>query len=366
MEKVQIHYEPDTIYAGQHPDQVAQAIAEGLHDDLENKQEAFQDFLDTAPNLNEEYQPALTRIKERFAEDGLEISPIFIIDHDTHEEAQRVLGAYHNSREMENCGAGGYSDDRALVDDDPTGTGHIRETFGTQVSLGTAIHEAAHSTAREHVDVVSSKVVEQKIGDTVVRNRVFSSLGHIGGFNKYRQNEKEIGLVGSFWEEAFADLTRVRYSMELGVEPRLHRAMASSRSDSLTYISESADPAEAPEGNTVLPDRFATAISDDGISDGLEIAVSTPAFAGYGLELLDAKVPGLFKEMQASRNNPSRQREVIKIINGVRPGLYRELRDLPYSPEGFRKGLEAIQIAVGNEDSSGKELPAETTDNVLI
>jgi hypothetical protein len=352
MEKVQIHHESNGIYADHHPDPAAQKITEQIFVGLERDGQAFQDFVDAAPNLNEEYEPILAKIKERFTEDGLDISPIAILDHEHYEEAGRVLSGRSTAQGTAGIGDAGYSSGRVVVDDDP-GL-NIKEVYGANRALGAVIHEAAHSTAQERRDIVSSKVIEQALGSTGVRDRVFSALGDVGGFGKVQHKEGRLDLVGNFWEEAFADLTRVRYSTELGIEPRLQRDVASSPPEKLTYISDSADPAKAPAGSTVLPERFAAAIQDDGIGDGLEIAVSTPSFAAYGLELLDTQVPGLFKEMQASRNDSTRQRGVIKMINNVRPGLYRELRDLPYTTEGFRKGLEAIQsaLAVNQTDSA--------------
>src|SRR5262249_50183103 len=56
----------------------------------------------------------------------------------------------------------------------------------------------------------------------------------------------------------------------------------------------------------------------------------------YGLQLIDDLQMGfLFEMMNAARVDPKYQADVAFIIDRIEPGLYRKLRDLPYTPEGI-------------------------------
>ena len=81
------------------------------------------------------------------------------------------------------------------------------------------------------------------------------------------------------------------------------------------------------------------------------IARNASNFAAYGLELLDNRVPGLYDDLLASRQDPTKQRDAIRKIESIRPGLYRELRELEYTTEDFLHGLKLVIEALGSSQS---------------
>ena len=307
------------------------------------RKETFLRYVDTAPNHNAEYQEVIDFVDSQFAQDGLEIAPIVILDRDNFEQACEISG-----RPVGEKNYGRYATGRSLIQDEPKPG--IKEEFGDDYTVGIALHESAHSTALETGDIVTSKVVTEKaVGSTALEaTRYFQHISGTSGFNKYKWEDSKVRAIGNYWEEAFCDLTRVRYLERIDREPKADGEEKVFAERGIRYAGEGVKAPIIDKENDLVtvPMKFSLCTNSEEGSE-LNVLFSQPGIAAYGLELLDGQVPGLFEAMQSSRKEPGKQREVIKMINNVQPGLYKKLRDLPYSDKGFEEGLRTIVQALG-------------------
>jgi len=325
------------IIVGEHPDVALQAKIQAQGEILESKSDRseayFMATVDSS-NLNESYTDALALTEKYFADEGLEIAPLRVISRDSQQQAYKIAGiSDSDSKERE----GEYTCGRALVIENKK----KYELFGDDFVLGTALHEAAHSTSgndEKFIRIVRER--ERKASLDLIatdeRNLWKVVLGR----------EAENRVTGDFWEEAFADLTRVRALRTLGrvhdIESNLWPSEQEVEGVTIVIV---------PNGTKVnLPDTisFPAEFADvaktvDGI-DG--VGRSAPNYAAYALELLDGHIPGLYEDLKAARTNPTRQRDAIQKIESLRPGLYRELRDLEYNDKDFIRGLATVLDAL--------------------
>lgn len=79
------------------------------------------------------------------------------------------------------------------------------------------------------------------------------------------------------------------------------------------------------------------------------------AIAAYGVELISDFIGvDIFELMKLARQpatETAAKREIVKIINSVQPGLYKQLRDLKYDDDlgEFEQGLAAIKTAISKQ-----------------
>lgn len=362
MENKSIHYEPvgpyeGNIYFDEHPDPAAREMTDQMHQEHETQVREFQDFVDTAPNVNEKYTSELDIVTEAFASDNLEIAPVVVLANEEFEQARELAGSENSPEEP----YGFYWFGRAIVKEPDPAT---QQTYGNDYVLGKALHEAAHSTAYT-AELPDSLVVSRNVDvtDTAaqsdgVRSYSRQPLGvdMLGGFAKYKlELDGTIRHEGHFMEEAFADLMRVRALERLGREPRADGLRGAAKKGILHLGRDGKISArEIPGETVVLPVKFANGIKVEGNS-WQEASFSTPGIAAYGLELLDKQAPGLFDQMSAARSAPKAYAEAIKMIDDIKPGLYRELRKLTYTAEDFTQGLELIQGAVAEKKAAERD-----------
>lgn len=327
------------VIVGDYPDPAMQVTIETqsrLKERKRNNSKAnFQATVDIT-NLNNTYSDALALTEKYFANEGLEIAPLRVIKRDTLQRAYSVAGQSDEGEEE-----GRNINSRALIVENA----EMIELFGDDYVLGIALHEAAHSTNGDDETII--RTVQERdrrvsLGGIAINKR---SLGKAD-----LRRETEYKVTGEFWEEAFADLTRVRALRALG---RVHDLEANSRPfepiEGVTIVT-------VPNGTNVnqsnvisFPAEFAMAaktIDTDNWS-----AKSPSNYAAYALELLDNHTPGLYDDLRAARTDPTRQRDAIQKIESVRPGLYRELRDLEYNLHDFVRGLTSVLDTLGTQPS---------------
>lgn len=70
------------------------------------------------------------------------------------------------------------------------------------------------------------------------------------------------------------------------------------------------------------------------------------AWAAAALQALTGARPGLYGALIRARREPAGLTEVAREIESVRRGLYRRLRAVPYTVDGFREGLAAVRGAL--------------------
>jgi hypothetical protein len=85
----------------------------------------------------------------------------------------------------------------------------------------------------------------------------------------------------------------------------------------------------------------------------LEVSAPRPVHAGIaGIELLVQARPALREALIRARSEISGLRDVARLIDSVAPGLYRRIRQAPYSNEGFGAALDDVRAATGRQVSA--------------
>ena len=326
------------VIVGEYPDSAMQATIEAQSEIKDSKRDRskanFQATVDIS-NLNESYTDALALTEKYFANEGLEIEPLRVITRDTLERAYNIAGQSDGGEEE-----GRSINGRALVIENK----EMVEMFGDDFVLGIAVHEAAHSTSggvEKLIRTVRERDRRVSLGGIAINERSFGKAD--------LRKETEYKVIGDFWEEAFADLTRVRALRTLG---RVHDIDGNSRPfepvEGVTMVT-------VPNGTRVdqpnvisFPAEFAMAAKT--VEDNNWSAKAPPNYAAYALELLDNHTPGLYEDLKAARTNPVRQRDAIQKIESLRPGLYRELRDLEYNEKDFVRGLMSVLEALEEQN----------------
>jgi hypothetical protein len=145
---------------------------------------------------------------------------------------------------------------------------------------------------------------------------------------------------GGFLEEGFADYLRGMY-LEANIPKRASTTLlkrAGNRGLGLNSTRPLID--NSSKYQHPLPVKYLFSIYRHGRFAG--ITTSEACRAGFGVELLCKKDPGLFAAMIRARNNLSGIREVARRIDGISRGLYVGLERIPYSQSGFMLGLKLI------------------------
>src|SRR3990167_90651 len=338
----QINYLRDGITTvGEYHDPAIQASIEASHARLDTATSNFQEVVD-GNNLNDQYSNVLSLTHKYFTDQALEPAPLRVVDGETFSKAYEAAGTKNNAVEAD----GQYVNGRAIVVENP----ETLEVFGDDDVLGVMLHEAAHSLGQgEHL---IRKVREQQ-------GRI--ALGGIavglGGMNKANLREgAEAAVVGDFWEEAFADLTRVKGLRQLGHNHDLESNSNPFEINGVAMVVvPNASRAENP-GTISLPAEFAAQSTTT--SGKNYVAHSAPNYAAYALELLDTRVPGLYDDLLAARQNPIMQPNAIQKIETVQTGLYKQLRDLDYTNEDFASGLKFVVDALEDHESKQEKSAA--------
>ncbi|HSX28699.1 MAG TPA: hypothetical protein VLF60_04595 [Candidatus Saccharimonadales bacterium] len=323
------HYVSDgAVYVNEFPqDPRVQEYAEEVAESQARRMEAFCHFVDEAPNLNDTFAEELEEAKRYLEEEGLSSGQIIVLPQTYFDQALDLLH-FEKSFEM-----GGAAMGRALVPV-PGNLGSLERNYVQAMAL----HEGSHLHEEEAQPVLVSKVPE---GENPL-NRVHVLHAGLGGFVRYDvQDDGEVREKGLFWGEGFADVHRVKGMERAGKTPRLGRR--SMMIGGIRYVGEDAAP--PPDLQFSLPVRYAVAVKRFGVTNPSGISLMT-APAAYGLDLLDARSPGLLALMKEAHADLSRLDEFKSAVNDIRPGLFEQLDVLQYTPRDFIKGARIIENAL--------------------
>ena len=155
-----------------------------------------------------------------------------------------------------------------------------------------------------------------------------------------RSPEKEQGY---FLEEGFAEMVRGNYIEKFAMEEereKLRKAL-SGNSDTGIFNKNKVKVTNKKTGEAFnLPLKYFFLCPDGEVKMGLS------SLAGFGLEVLCEQKPLLKKQLAAGRKNINELREIPKLINNIKRGLYVRLRPLQYTADDFFSGLSYIKEAV--------------------
>lgn len=175
----------------------------------------------------------------------------------------------------------------------------------------TAMEEAAHVFAVAGLSGVRHYVFSQD------EARHFKYDVTRVGFLTSLAKENEINGKGAFFEQGFKALVTATYRQAIDA------------TDS--------QPRRVPGYTTVLPTKYSELTATR-----TEYITYSAGLAAVSLELLASKNPDLLPALLASRSTIEGLREVPRIINGISPGLYRELRDVPAGANCDYDGLRLV------------------------
>lgn len=330
-------YRDGKVTVGDYDDPAVQATVEQQDGEYARDVVNFQATVDMG-NLNNKYEGTVSTVEKYFADIDLSIAPIRVITRETLLRAYKV--AHVSVSDVIGSEGGRNINHRALVIEDK----EMLDFFGEDFILGIMLHEAAHSSGNRE-DLMVRTVDEINEHYTEMGRTTIFELGGWGRID--RRADAPQATTGEFFEEAFADLTRVRAQRSMY---KTHDLEGASRTRQLvgdTLLRVVPNGQGGRDGGTInLPAEFSMATkSVDGANWH---ATSSCNFASYALELLDNHIPGLYEDFVVARRDPRMQARAIYKIESVRKGLYNDLRDLPYSDEGFGAGLKLVIDTLDN------------------
>ncbi len=112
-------------------------------------------------------------------------------------------------------------------------------------------------------------------------------------------------------------------------------------------------------GRLMLPYKYMTGLSVQQDEDGAEDTAHEPAhmytsqssIAALGFDLLDNRAPGLRQAMRDLIINPDARERVKGLVDGVKPGLYKELFSLDDNIFGYYEGTKHVLKTLGLTDA---------------
>lgn len=329
----QVNYMQDgRLLLGAYPDPAIQSAIEGRTTLAEDSKESFRNVVDQE-NLNDKYAPEIAVINDYYRAKGLSISPLRVVKSEVMDRAYAASG--ERPEPVAESAQGRNINDRAVVIEDRA----IIDAFGPEYILAIGLHEGAHSLSGSG----------NRLLRTVRQNDRRIALGGYATSGLIKADLKEnsgTSLVGDFWEEAFADFTRVKALRELNRTNDLTESKTIEIGDgSVITVNPNSMPGNVALGDSstiMMPAEYATLtkVSESGRN---KVGTAPSNFAAYALGLLDARLPGLYEDfVEAATHDPKRQADAIRKIESLQPGLYRQLRDLEYTEEGFAEGLRVV------------------------
>lgn len=320
-----IHYDLDgKVVEGESPYEGVDDFArDGVRQLNEQKTQTRRALLD-APDINDQHREILEEVSESNSGNF----PVKILSAATYDEICATRPDLEDNRDAP--AFRGF--DLTIVKELDSET---KELYGDQILRFLLHHEANHANAKSEDSAWYTVPSITPEGGTVSHK---SSGDPFGGFTSTEiSNFKPLEFQnrGELFEEGYAELSALMAVNDF------------------TEIDESAPPLigvrpdgkfgrvknnETSDYSYLIPKEFAQAISDDGkvFSAGAHYTS-----AAYALYQLDKKSDGeLLSNLELAREDPKAFDNVITTLEEIRPGLFRELYNLP--KDEFYKSLWLI------------------------
>lgn len=202
------------------------------------------------------------------------------------------------------------------------------EGYVEQLRLtSTLIHEFAHSTAGQGKSILVSTPSTLHLRTIPFREMQKAKMD-------MRSPSLDEGSQGYFFEEAFAE----------GAAARWRETQPGYQTTKGTVCVD----------GHVMPLQYASVDLRD--SDGEQNYYSYSAFCAYAMELMSEHTGvdlfDLTCQMRKADDIATPQRQFIRAVNSIKPGLYRQLRTLEYGREDFSQGLRLVKDAIVEANTS--------------
>ncbi len=210
----------------------------------------------------------------------------------------------------------------------------LEEANGALITERTFVHELAHSSS-EYTKYIKTAPHERRV----------PRLGFAV--------DTGTSVRGSFLEEGFAEMMAGQYNAEYATEEQkldvLRKTEFGVGMFSKAIITVEKGTGEYPDNSFYIPAKYLFKRPES----QHEFSLFDSAPAAFGLELLREKNEELYPALLSARHDIESLRDVAKIINGIKPGLYSVLQKFKYTQDDFVRGLKYII-----EEAYGGELPS--------
>jgi len=344
-----VHHTEQGILLNQpHPDPDTQARLEYDLLQIASEGPRFDYIATETPTLNEQYRSEVATIEQQLKRDFGEKMGHFTTHVLAEAEFETLAQLRYDGDPVESTQGFAYRGHIILRADE-----QMLQDFGSPYLIGVGLHEGSHiaTMGEEHTFIttrqVPSEVPMESSGDPELSGELELNVLH--GYGKNRRSDD---FAHQFWGEALADSYRVRALGELGMQWKIDASLSmknpvAGHTIDFTNSSAEADLAHKYEpGHIYLPLKYAVGVTYNEEMGTARVKALSPAFGAYGLDLLDAYVPGLYEDLKNASHSPDAERSFIRKVESVQPGLYPALRNLPYTDEGFIQGLVTIRQAL--------------------
>jgi hypothetical protein len=202
---------------------------------------------------------------------------------------------------------------------------------GSVYSEGIILHELIHSAYKYKQYVKDdNKISSPRIGFGLTRN-------------EKNERNREKYPWGNFLEEGFAEFMKCEYAeknIDGETNKNLDKKIREMGFDPATFLMLWAS---TKSGERYEVSRKYWSIEKDKLEWG------TSSLCAEGLEILCEKIPELRQVMIEARSDINKLREIPKLINAIKPGLYTEIQKCEYTAEDFIRVQNIIKEAI--EDS---------------
>lgn len=271
----------------------------------------------------------IERVCEFLWSQNLPVSEFRFFDEEDIPKLQKIFGKILDVR---NDLAGGHAGtylsglDLILIPRDRV----LGSVNGSVFEEGLLIHEQAHA----------ANLYEQyaKTNTMQYRPRQGFDLNNVH-FRKYNEageleTSKERIPWGNFLEEGFADMKRgdyIKQNISATMREKVHQ-----RNKGTDWKTFSGSTYEVSDKYVFL------------LSSGEALGCASSAIAATGLEMLFKKQPKLMNVMFEARSDIKQLREIPKLINAIKPGLYFEIQKCGTSQDEFIRVQNIIKEAIEN------------------
>jgi hypothetical protein len=201
---------------------------------------------------------------------------------------------------------------------------------GSVYGEGNLVHEMNHAANVYNTYSKKGEVVTRPRSGFVVLNTHFRAYNG----KKVEKKEKQ-SPWGYFLEEGFADLQRGDY-----IEKNISAVIKEKRN----RLSAMANEYETQSGSVYQESKKYLAF----MKDGETIGAPFTSIAATGIEMLCEKIPNLGQVLIEARSDIEKLREIPRLINAIKPGLYLEIQKCGYSQDEFIRVQNIIKEAIQN------------------
>jgi hypothetical protein len=263
----------------------------------------------------------IERVKDFMKERGLPIKDFILYDEEDIPKFQEIFG--EDGTRIIAAVSGIYLSmlDIILVRRDRA----MELVNGTVYEEGKLVHEMNHSANRHNAYIKKGEVVTRPRSGFVVLNTHFREST---GEKKEKQSP-----WGYFLEEGFVDLQRGDY------EEQYIPAHIKEKRDSLTTTT---NEYKTLSGVVYRESKKYLAI----MKDDKTIGSPFTSIAATGIEMLCEKIPNFKQVLVEARSDIEKLREIPRLINAIKPGLYTEIQKCDLSEEDFARVQNIIKEAI--------------------